>query len=74
VEKFLSGIPTLTWDEAAADRFADVRADLERGGTPIGSMDTMIASHAKALNAILVTNNEKHFRLVQGLTIENWAA
>ncbi len=73
VEKFMSGIHTLPWDEVAADQFADVRADLERGGTPIGSMDTMIAAHAKALDAILVTNNVRHFRLVKGLAIENWA-
>src|ERR1700722_4308152 len=68
VEKFLSGVHTLAWDEVAADQFAEVRADLERGGTPIGSMDTMIAAHAKAINAVLVTNNVKHFRRVKGLT------
>jgi tRNA(fMet)-specific endonuclease VapC len=72
VEKFLAGVYTLPWDEVAADQFAEVRAGLERGGTPIGTMDTMIAAHAKALNAILVTNNVKHFRLVKGLAIENW--
>jgi tRNA(fMet)-specific endonuclease VapC len=72
VEKFLTGVHTLAWDEVAADQFAEVRADLERGGTPIGSMDTMIAAHAKAINAVLVTNNVKHFRRVKGLAIENW--
>ncbi len=72
VERFLSGVHTLPWDEMAADEFADVRADLERGGTPIGSMDTMIAAHAKAIDAILVTNNVRHFRLVKGLAVENW--
>src|SRR5579862_5991285 len=61
VEKFLAGVHTLPWDEVAADQFAEVRAGLERGGTPIGSMDTMIAAHAKALSAVLVTNNVKHF-------------
>lgn len=73
VERFLSGIYTLPWDEAAADRFAEVRADLERTGTPIGIMDTLIAAHAKAIQATLVTNNVKHFRLVKDLPIENWA-
>jgi tRNA(fMet)-specific endonuclease VapC len=73
VETFLSGIHTLPWDELAADQFAEVRADLEIGGTPIGTMDTMIAAHAKAIKAILVTNNVKHFRKVKGLAIENWA-
>ena len=73
VEKFLSGVHTLAWDETAADQFAEVRTDLERGGTPIGIMDTMIAAHAKAINAVLVTNNVKHFRRVKGLAIQNWA-
>lgn len=72
VERFLSGVHTLAWDEVSADQFAEVRADLERAGTPIGSMDTMIAAHAKAINAVLVTNNMKHFRRVKGLAIENW--
>jgi tRNA(fMet)-specific endonuclease VapC len=74
VERFLSGVHTLPWDEIAADQFAEVRAELERGGAPIGVMDTMIAAHAKAVRAILVTNNVKHFRKVKGLSVENWAA
>jgi tRNA(fMet)-specific endonuclease VapC len=73
VERFFIGVLTFPWDEVAADEFAEVRADLERIGTPIGIMDTMIAAHAKSINATLVTNNVKHFRLVNGLKIENWA-
>jgi tRNA(fMet)-specific endonuclease VapC len=73
VENFLSGVHALPWDEAAADQFAEIRADLEQVGTPIGGMDTMIAAHAKALDAVLVTNNVKHFGLVKGLVITNWA-
>ena len=73
VDKFLGGVHTLPWDEVAADEFADVRAHLERGGTPIGSVDTMIAAHAKAINAVLITNNVKHFRLVKGPSIRNWS-
>jgi tRNA(fMet)-specific endonuclease VapC len=73
VERFLSGIHTLPWGEAAADHFAEVRANLERVGTPVGSMDTMIAAHAKALDAVLVTNNVKHFGMVKGLAVANWA-
>jgi tRNA(fMet)-specific endonuclease VapC len=72
VEKFLLGIPTLAWDEAAADEFGEVRAAFERAGTPIGSMDTMIAAHAKAVGATLVTNHLKHFWFVKGLTLNNW--
>jgi tRNA(fMet)-specific endonuclease VapC len=73
VEAFLSGIHALSWDDVAADQFAEVRFNLERVGTPIGPMDTMIAAHAKSLGAILVTNNTKHFRLVKGLKLQNWA-
>jgi len=73
VETFLNGVYTMAWDEAAADEFTELRADLERSGTSIGVMDTMIAAHAKALDAVLVTNNVKHFRFVKGLTLENWA-
>lgn len=73
VERFLEGINTLPWDEDVADQFADIRVELERMGTPIGIMDTMIAAHAKAIGAILVTANEKHFRRVKGLLVQNWA-
>lgn len=72
LETFLSGIHTLPWDEQAADHFAEVRTGLERGGTPIGIMDTMIAAHAKAVGAILITNNVKHFKKVKGLVVDNW--
>src|ERR1035437_5407052 len=51
VERFPGGVHTLPWDEIAADEFAEVRAGLERGGTPVGIMDTMIAAHAKAIRA-----------------------
>src|SRR5690349_12734381 len=67
VELFLSGVATLAWGDDAADTFAEVRSELERGGTPIGIMDTMIAAHAVAVSAILVTNNTKHFQCVRGL-------
>ncbi len=72
VERFLAGIRSLPWDEVAADHYADVRAYLERIGKPIGEMDTMIAAHARALKATLVTNNLKHFQQVKNLRIENW--
>jgi len=61
------------WDAAAADHYGDIRVALERKGTPIGAMDMMIAAHARSMNAVLVTNNTKHFRRVPGLKVENWA-
>jgi tRNA(fMet)-specific endonuclease VapC len=72
VERFLSGIDTLPWDEDAADRFAEVRALLEKGRIPIGILDTMIAAHALSAGAVLVTNNSRHFRRVKDLAVENW--
>jgi len=43
-----------------------------KAGMPIGNLDTMIAAHALSSETVLVTNNERHFRIVDGLTIENW--
>jgi tRNA(fMet)-specific endonuclease VapC len=62
----------MAWDASAADCYADLRAQLERRGTPIGVLDTMIAAHALALGAILITNNQKHFNQVKALQCENW--
>lgn len=50
-----------------------IRAYLEKQGTPIGPLDTMIAGHAKSLDYVLVTNNTKAFSRVQDLKLENWA-
>jgi tRNA(fMet)-specific endonuclease VapC len=53
--------------------YATIRAELQRAGQPIGSNDLWIAAHAVAENLTLVTNNEREFRRVAGLRIENWA-
>jgi tRNA(fMet)-specific endonuclease VapC len=74
VGAFLSRVRTVGWDETAADRFAVVAADLDLAGRRIGPFDTMIAAHALALGATLVTNNTAHFSRVAGLSIENWSA
>ncbi|MBU1358593.1 MAG: type II toxin-antitoxin system VapC family toxin [Gammaproteobacteria bacterium] len=73
IESFLGSVRCVAWDDAAADAFGIVAASLEQGGTPIGAMDTMIACHAMALDATLITNNTRHFARVAGLRIENWA-
>jgi tRNA(fMet)-specific endonuclease VapC len=52
----------------------DLRADLEHRGTPIGSLDTMIAAHALSLQALLGTNNTREFAKVPGLQLDNWVA
>jgi tRNA(fMet)-specific endonuclease VapC len=73
VADFLRRLTVLDWTRSAAQHYADIRARLERAGTPIGNMDLMIAAHARSVRAVLVTNNEKHFRRVEGLKVENWA-
>lgn len=69
----LSRIDIVDYDTRAAESYGCIRAELERNGTPIGSMDTMIAAHAKSLNYVLVTNNTREFERVSGLQVENWA-
>lgn len=73
IDQFLRRMPCLAWDESAATRFADVAAELHKAGTPIGSMDAMIAGHAMAAGAVLVSNNARHFGRISGLRLENWA-
>ncbi len=73
VEAFLQRVQCLPWDAAAATHFASVAAELHKAGTKIGSLDAMIAGHANAVGAVLVTNNTRHFARVDGLEVENWA-
>jgi len=56
----------------AAGHYADIRCHLEAAGTPIGNNDLWIAAHARAAGLVLVTNNEREFRRVPGLEVENW--
>ena len=69
---FLKPFSVLNFDYAAAVEYGTIRSSLERKGTPIGQLDTLIAAHAKSLNLTLVTNNENEFNRVEGLRIENW--
>ena len=68
----LANIEILNFDAAAAESYGKIRADLERQGTPIGSLDMMIAGHARSLGYTVVTNNTREFSRVQELNIENW--
>ena len=72
LEMFLAPLTILPYDAAAAWAYSDLRADLERHGTPVGSLDTMIAAHALSLQAMLVTNNTREFAKVPGLQLDNW--
>jgi len=72
IDVFASGVRVVPFDELAAAKFGAVAATLAHAGIPIGQMDTLIASHALALNATLVTNNTRHFSKVHDLRIQNW--
>ncbi len=73
IENFLRPIAILEFTSDDAIAYAQVRAKLERAGTPIGPLDTLIASQAVARKLTLVSNNEREFGRVAGLRIENWA-
>jgi tRNA(fMet)-specific endonuclease VapC len=74
LEMFLAPLTVLPFDESAIWAYGDLRADLERRGTPIGSLDTMIAAHALSQQALLITNNTREFTKVPGLQLDNWVA
>jgi tRNA(fMet)-specific endonuclease VapC len=69
----LSNIEIMQFDSDAADEYGRIRAALEKNGTPIGPLDTMIAGHAMSLGCTLVTNNTKEFARIKGLKTANWA-
>ncbi len=74
LEMFLAPLTIVPFDASAIWAYGDLRADLERRGTPIGSLDTLIAAHALSLQALLVTNNIREFSKVPGLQLDNWVA
>ncbi len=74
LEMFLAPLELMPFDEPAIWVYGKLRADLERRGQPIGSLDTMIAAHALSMKAVLVTNNMREFSRVTGLQLENWTA
>lgn len=72
VEDFVSRLEVLEYESKAAAHYGDIRADLERKGTPIGVNDLHIAGHARSESLTLVTNNMKEFERVDGLRLDNW--
>ena len=70
--QFVAPLEILPFGGEASQYYGDLRAYLERQGTPIGSLDMLIASHALSLTSTLVTNNDKEFNRVPNLNIENW--
>jgi len=65
-------VPALGLNEDVAKHYGDIRVSLEKIGKPIGNNDLWIASHARAMKLVLVTNNTREFNRVPDLEIENW--
>lgn len=72
VETLLERMRILPYEDKEASHFAEIRMDLERNGTPIGTTDLFIAAHARSLDVTLVTANMREFGRVPGLKVENW--
>jgi len=72
LEQFMAPLEILAYDEMAAEAYGDIRLHLEKYGQPIGPHDVLIAAHALSKNLILVTNNDKEFKRIKNLQVENW--
>lgn len=73
LDEFLLDFNVSDYGTGAAIFYGELRTDLEKRGQPIGPMDMMIAAHALALDATLVTHNTREFAKVKGLRLEDWA-
>lgn len=74
VEALLAEIPVLALDMPVDAEYGGLRAELEAAGQTIGHNDLLIAAHACVLGATIVTANEREFRRIRGLDVENWLA
>ena len=74
LHRLVSLLPVLPLPEEAASAYGEIRATLEKRGQMIGGNDLWIATHAKSAGLTLVTNNEREFKRVPGLKLQNWAS
>jgi tRNA(fMet)-specific endonuclease VapC len=72
LDEFILPLEIANFDREVARVYGQIRAILEKKGSPIGSLDTMIGAHAVALGVTLATNNTKEFSRIKGLTIVDW--
>lgn len=72
LEGFVARLDVLPYEDGAAVHSGQIRAELAARGTPIGPYDQMIAGHARSLGLIVVTNDIKEFKRIEGLRLENW--
>jgi tRNA(fMet)-specific endonuclease VapC len=73
LDRVILDIPVAPLDESVALTYGRLRRELESIGQMIGSNDLWIAAHALTLGLVLITDNEREFRRIDGLTVENWA-
>lgn len=74
LDEFILPLEIVSFDDAAAHLYGEIRAMLEKAGTPIGAMDMLIAAHALSLGTPLVTNNRREFVRIPALTSIDWVA
>jgi len=74
LDEFVIPLEVISFGEEAAHVYGDIRATLEKAGTPIGAMDMLIAAHAVSLGIPLVTNNTREFVRIPTLTVIDWTA
>ena len=72
LSEFLLALEIAAFDDHAAMRYGEVRASLARRGKPVGPLDTVIGSHAHALDVTLVTHSTREFAQIEGLRLEDW--
>jgi tRNA(fMet)-specific endonuclease VapC len=72
LDEFITPLEVISFDEEAAHAYGDIRANLEKAGTPVGAMDMLIAAHAVSLGIPLVTNNTREFARIPTLNIIDW--
>jgi tRNA(fMet)-specific endonuclease VapC len=70
---FIGPLEVLPYDRSVADHYGKIRAEWDMVGKPVGALDLLIAAHALTRGLVLVTNNEREFRRVPSLKVENWA-
>ena len=72
IEAVLEAVDVRPLAEPADRHYGEIRSEMERAGQPIGRNDLLIAAHARALAATLITGNVREFRRVPGLAVEDW--
>jgi tRNA(fMet)-specific endonuclease VapC len=72
IEALVQDIPVEDLNSRAAQAYGEIRASLEKRGRLIGNNDLWIGAHAMALDVTLATNNEREFKRITGLAVENW--